>query len=86
MTPEESPQQDVPNPKIRCVLDPSRRERNRQGTHLSCSWFTATDLELSDVDRVLKCKGLKGYVFPQPKKDAVRIYDWVSNIALPSLR
>jgi hypothetical protein len=75
----------VPNPKIRCILDPSRRMKTYKDTQAHSSWLTATDLDLLEVRRVLECEELRGYAFPEPRKEnAVRIYDWVS-IAAPLL-
>jgi len=74
----------TPDPKILCILDPTRRVEVYTDTKEDSSWLTATDLVPVDVSQVLECEGLRGYVFPDPKrKDAVRIYDWVSHTYHP---
>jgi hypothetical protein len=75
----------VPDPKVRCVLDPSRRVETYTDTKGDSSWVTAEGLAPADVKRALECRGLRGYTFSAPrKKDAVRIYDWVSRVDPPS--
>lgn len=76
-----------PNPKIRCILDPSRRVKSYNETVGDISWHTLTEISETSVRQVLGCKGLQGYVFPERrKKDAVRIYEWVSGIPSILLR
>lgn len=78
-TPSMEPGPTIETVKILCILDPSRREKSYNATVGSASWVTLTDLSLGLVQEVLECGALAGYVFRIPgKKDAVRIYDWVS--------
>jgi hypothetical protein len=75
---------EVPWARIICILDPSRRAGSFKDTTYDVSWITAAELLPEDVKKVLGCNELKGYVFPvKGRKDAVRIYDWVSATVEP---
>jgi hypothetical protein len=72
-------QKPIGKSKILCILDPSRRATSSKETSHNVSWMTINSLPSEVVKRVLDCTELKGYAFPVcGKKDALRIYDWVS--------
>ena len=77
----------VETSRILCILDPSRRAGSLKDTTYDVSWITAAELSPEEVKRVLRCSELNGYVFPiRGRKNAVRIYDWVSATVGPSRR